>query len=130
MLTLPVSEPTATSWRLHDYRDDVITSGPADAFLQTATAIADPVDPLELWLVDHIVVSNTTPNRTILRLYDNQRASEADLLDGADSGLFGVGSWTQGLQIQPMRQLVAVWSGVSAGHRGTIRLQYRVLRKA
>jgi hypothetical protein len=124
-LTLPVQLPTAAGWQLTDYLELTISS-PAAAG-GTATATGPQLDGGELWLIDHMVCYCTASN-TVLRLYGGQ-VTPAALLDGSSSGSFDVADWPAGLQLQPTRQLLAVWSNAADGARGTLTIQARRLRR-
>jgi hypothetical protein len=126
LLQLPVSVGSAAGWQLSDYRELTIVSQPAAA--GSATAYGPQLDVAELWLIDHAVCSCTSAAQTDLRLYGGQ-VSPGSLLDGSASGNFDVSDWPNGLQLQPTRQLVAVWTGADAGSVGTLTLQCRVLRR-
>jgi len=127
-LQLPTPLGSASGWQLADYLDLSLVSQPADAS-GTAIATGRQLDLSELWLIDHMVCScpTSSPN-TALRLYSGQIGA-GFLLDGSDSGSFDVADWPNGLQLQPTRQLVAVWTGCTPGDRGSLTLQARALRR-
>jgi len=122
-MTLPYGLPTATGWALSDYITRTVTSSPAGAD-GLAVATAEQLDPDELWLIDRAVVSCTSVADTALRLYDSQ-VSAGFLLSGSRTGNFDEADYPTGLQLQPLRQLVAVWTGATPGAVGTINLQAR-----
>jgi hypothetical protein len=125
-LQLPAPVGSASGWQLADYVNMAYVSGPADS-TGVATATGRQLDQDELWLIDHMVCFCESGGTT-LRLYSGQ-VGPGFLLDGSDAGSFNVADWPNGLQLQPTRQLVAVWSGCTVGARGTITLQGRSLRR-
>lgn len=126
-LILPESIGSATGWTLADYRTLTLTTGPAAA--GSARGAGPQLDLDELWLVDHMVAVCDSTTDTRLRVYETAEAP-GFLLDGTGSGNFDVADWPNGLQVQPGRQLLAVWTGASNAAVGTLNLQLRVLRRA
>jgi hypothetical protein len=125
MTILPVALPSVSAWQLRDFLSPSARSAPAAGGL--ATVEFAQVDPSELWLIDHAIVSCTSSTRTTVRLYAGA-INAATLIDGSSSGNFDVGDWPAGLQVQSTIAVIAQWSGASDGAIATISLQLRSLR--
>ena len=126
-VVLPVSVGgSATGWRLVDYVQRYATTDPAAGGL--ATLELQQLASDELWLIDHAVVTCSSTTETQCRWYLGAPIDVA-LIDGTAQGNFDVADWPAGLQVGPGQALVAQWAGASAGARGTLTLQGRVLRR-
>jgi hypothetical protein len=127
MVQLPTSQPAAASWQLVDFLNVQQRSDPAAG--GQAALDAGQLDPDEMWLIDHMVVSSDSSTRTTLRLYESV-VDPLRILDGSSTGNFDVADWPAGLQLRPSSSLVAVWVGASDGARGVITLQGRRMSRA
>lgn len=126
-VTLPVSLPSARAWQLADFATARAVSEPATG--GQARVLLEQLDSDELWLIDHAVIACSSSAATTLRLFEDI-ATDLNLLDGSASGNFDVADWPAGLQVQPSRALLAVWSDASDGAVATITLQLRRYRRA
>ncbi len=122
MVALPVAQSAAASWQLLDFLNVQLRSDPAAG--GQAALDAGQLDPDEMWLLDHMVVSCNSTSRTTLRLYESV-VDPLRILDGSSTGNFDVADWPAGLQLRPSTSLLAVWVGASDGARGVITLQGR-----
>ena len=127
MVTLPTSQLAAASWQLVDFLNVQLRSDPAAG--GQAALDAGQLDPDEMWLIDHMVVSCDSATKTTLRLYESL-VDPLRILDGTPAGNFGVADWPAGLQVRPSSSLIAVWVGASDGARGVITLQGRRMVRA
>lgn len=127
MVVLPTSTSAAASWQLVDFLNVQLRSAPAAG----GQAVLDvgQLDPDEMWLLDHMVVSCDSTARTTLRLYESV-VDPQRILDGSSTGNFDVADWPAGLQVRPSTSLIAVWVGASTGARGVIALQGRRMARA
>ncbi len=118
---------SATGWTLTDYI-------PAGRGVSEAAAggscsvLFDQIDPNELWLMTHAVISCTSSTPTSCRWYVDG-IDPGRLLDGSDSGNFDVADWPMGLILGPSTALLVVWDGASDGAIGTFTLQAHVQRR-
>ena len=117
---------TAAGWKLVDFREVRARSAPATGGL--AVVELPQLDPDELWLIDHAVVSCTSTTPTAARWYESA-VSDLALLDGTATGNFDVADWPAGLQLAPSQSLVVAWTGASDGARGVVAIQARVMRR-
>lgn len=117
---------TAAGWSLVDFRSYRASTPAAAGGL--ASLQLPQLDPTELWIIDHAVVSCTSSTPTSVRWYADT-ATPAQLLDGSNAGNFDVADWPAGLQLAPGTGLLVVWSGASNGAIGSLALQARVLRR-
>jgi hypothetical protein len=127
VVNLPTYDAPASSWQLADFlRLTLRTEPAADG---TATVDAGQLDDSELWLIDHAVIQCGSATQTTLRLYESF-ADPLRLLSGSDRGNFDEADYPGGLQLAPSASLVAVWSGATAGARGVLSIQGRIMRRA
>jgi hypothetical protein len=109
-----------------DWRDLVATSAPAGADgLCTVTFL--PVDPGNLWLVDHETVSCTSSTRTACFVYLGPDIRPQNLRDFTGSGNLDIADNSSPLQIPGSRSLTYQWVGASLGAIATAAIQYRLL---
>jgi hypothetical protein len=127
MVTLPTSTSAAAGWQVVDFLRLALRTAPAAG--GQASLDAGQLDPEELWLLDHAVIQCDSTSKTTLRLYDSA-PEPLRILDGSSAGNFSVADWPNGLQVAPGGSLVAVWVGASAGARGVLTVQGRVLRRS
>lgn len=126
MVLLPVQTAVAAGWNLIDYRATQRQSAPAVAGV--AQLELEQLDADEMWLIDHAVVACTSSSATSVRLYAGA-VSDVALIDGSASGNFDVADWPNGLLLPSSSNLIARWSGASAGAVGTLTVQLRVMRR-
>lgn len=124
---LPHSVAAASAWSLSDFVSLQRRSEPAAGGV--CTVDFGQLDGDERWLIDHAVIVCDSATPTSLRLYQSSVADQA-LLDGSAAGNFDVADWPNGLAVEPSQSLVARWTGASAGARGVLTLQARVLRRS
>jgi hypothetical protein len=126
-LLLPAQQPVASGWQFSDFLRFALVTDPAPAglFYGSVSVVSRPLDSDELWLIDHMVCSTTASAATTLRLYERAQEAPRYFLDGSDRGNFDVADYAAGLQVPPGGQLLAVWSGASAGAVGTLSVQGR-----
>ena len=126
---LPKSVTTAAEWQLIDFQQRALVSEPAAA-AGTCRAQHGPVPQDELWLVDRMVVStdSTLSTNSTASLYIDA-VDPARMIDGSRSGNFDVADLAAAIQLPGGTILICEWEGVSTGARGTLRLQYQLLRK-
>ncbi len=122
MVTLPTSQAAAAGWQLLDFVNVQLRTAPAAD--GQAALDAGQLDPEEMWLLDHMVISCDSTTKTTLRLYESV-VDPLRILDGSSTGNFDVADWPAGLQLRPSTSLVAVWTSASAGARGVLTLQGR-----
>lgn len=123
---VPVGLSTASSWSLADWRKVKQTATASSA----GTATIDlPVPDGELWLLDHAVIQSTSSGTPTFRLYDSPSTSAGNLADGSNAGTFAVADWPAGLLFRPGDELVAVWTGATAGATCSLTAQLRVYRQ-
>lgn len=105
----------------------------------TATGIVvvntPEVDPGKdyAWLVDNVVVQNTSTTPTQLLMFIGQpgSTSSSNLAAGSDSGNLDFDDVAGiGLLVQGTEAITFEWTGCSLGAVGAARVQYRKLRQA
>lgn len=128
-IPLPYGLPASSQLQLVGFRRITKRTGAAGAFGGVVTATFDQLGTDELWLIDRAVISCTSTSTTSLRLYDTT-ADPNRLLSGSDRGSYDEADYPGGLLLEAGNQLVAVWSGASAGAVGTISVQVREFRRA
>lgn len=127
MTVLPQPLPVSSQWAASDYGTGQDTTGPANVggtcSVELLTVPAD-----ELWLLERVVVSCTSSQASACTLYldyvDPGRA-----IDFTPAGNGDVADSAPPVQLQSGTTLLAVWTGCSAGAKGTIRGQWVVLRR-
>ncbi len=128
-VVLPVSVAgSASGWTLVDYVTRQGRTEPASGDGAPLVFEFGQLGDGELWLIDHAVVACDSTTATSVRWYESA-ISDLALLDGSDRGNFDVADWPAGLHVRPSQSLVVVWSGASAGARGAVTVQARVLRR-
>lgn len=95
----------------------------------TCTATLGPVPEGDLWLIERLVVTCTSSSTTTAILYLDS-VSNANIVEGTQSGNLDFADENQPLQVDGARSLVAVWTNASNGAVGTLFAQIRVLRRA
>ena len=125
-MNLPQSSGSATQWALLEFRQKRASSTPAAD--GTCQLDFGQVEPDELWLVQRVVVSNTSSTPTICYLYETE-VSDGRVLDGTRVGNFNVADNNSPIQVQGGETLVVRWLGASAGAVGTARVQLMVLKR-
>lgn len=123
---LPVSTASARDWQLVDFQQRALVSEPAAAGV--CRVQHGPVPQDELWLVDRMVVSTDSTTATTASLYVDA-IDPARMIDGSQSGNFDVADLAAAIQLAGGTILLCEWTRATAGARGTLRLQYQLLRK-
>lgn len=126
MTILPVPAPSsAAQWVFDDYGQDYDSAVAAGGVCEVDFG---PVPQDQLWLLERVVVSCTSPAATSCTLYaDTIDPSRA--LDYTPAGNFDVSDEACPVQLETGTTLLVVWSGATNGARGTARIQYRILRR-
>lgn len=115
-----------------DRRTLVATTGPAAGADATIFVVMDPVGADDLWLIDRFSVTCTSTTPTTAAHYAGASLSDAtpqNLLEGTSNGNLDFADESSGVQLEGSRSLLTVWTGASAGAIGTVRVQYRLLRR-
>lgn len=127
-MTLPVPSalPATSSWAVADWLDRSYSTAAAAGGVALLTLPAVPDN--ERWQLTHMVAGCSSTAATSMRLYLDS-VSPASFRDGTDRGNFDVADWPMGLWIPPGRQLLAQWTGCSAGAVGTLTVQAVIFRR-
>lgn len=115
-----------------DRRSLVAVTAPAGGAGATIYAVMDPVGADDLWEITRFTVSCTSSTPTIAAHYAGASlgdATPANLLEGTKNGNLDFADEAAGVQLEGARSLLTVWTGASAGAVGTVRIQYRLLRR-
>lgn len=123
---LPVSTASAAAWVLWDFRQETLSSDPADA--GSCSVQLGPVPQDELWLIDRMVVSSDSAADTTAGVFlDTVDPTRA--IDGTTVGNFDVADLASPIQVPGGTTLVCAWQGASDDATGVMRVQYQVMRK-
>lgn len=111
----------AVSFQPVDLLDEQAVSEPAKVGSGTCTATMRVIDD-DAWQVGHMVVQNTSSSPTRARVYDSPALTPPTLLDGTNAGNLDIADYASPLPLGRGRQVIVVWSGVSDGAVGTVRV--------
>lgn len=127
-MILPVQTPSSSRWQVQDYDQASGTSAPADATGRAEVDFAQVPDG-ELWMLERVVVSTTSAAASTVKLYNSTEAPRA-LREFTPNGNADVADMASPMHLRSGEQLLAIWSGMTAGAIATCNIQYTVLRRA
>ncbi len=87
-------------------------------------ALIGPVPTDQVWLVERIAVTSDSGAPTIASVYTGA-VDSANLVDRTASGNADIADEVQPIFVAGGQLLIVRWVGMTAGARGTVRLQYQ-----
>jgi hypothetical protein len=112
-----------------DRRSVSLSSKPAVANGQ-CTVVFDQVGSDRFWLVDRVIVSNTSSTPTTAYVGDGDPTFAANFLGGTYSGNFDYDDTHNPYYVESGKQFQVLWIAASLNAVGTARIQYRVMQRA
>jgi hypothetical protein len=98
----------------------------------TATVTFDPVDTPFLWRVERMMTfCNTSPQPAGAQLlvYADASGLPIRIRDGSASPAMDVADESSPITLQPSNQLTVKWTGLAAGTKASISVQYQLWRR-
>lgn len=126
MTVLPVQPPASQSWTELARQTDYERSSPAAGGV--AQVQFAPVPPDQYWLIEHILVQNTSTNNTQAGVYLDDATLPSNLIDGTYVGNRDVADYSSPILVESNRALIVEWTNCNAGDVATAYIQYRVFK--